>query len=80
MDHRTEQIRCQASRGGGDGGVGEEVEGRGGGLYYTELKTNRQTVVLGALDGGPPMLPVDFKKWQCRMSLSLIFPNVACQI
>ena len=27
-----------------------------------------------------PLSHVDFKKWQCRMSLSLIFPNVTCQI
>ena len=33
-----------------------------------------------ALDEGPPMSHVDFKKWQCRMSLSLIFPNVTCRI
>ena len=26
------------------------------------------------------MSHVDFKKWQCRMSLSHIFPNVTCQI
>ena len=26
------------------------------------------------------MLCVEFKKWQFRMSLSLIFPNVTCQI
>ena len=32
--------------------------------------------LLGALDVGPPMLHVDFKKW--RMSLSFIFPNVSC--
>ena len=24
---------------------------------------------IGALDGGPPMSPVDFKKWQCPLSL-----------
>ena len=24
---------------------------------------------LGALDGGSPMSPVDFKKWQCPLSL-----------
>ena len=34
----------------------------------------------GALDREPPMLHVDFKKWQFRMSLSLIFPNVTCRI
>ena len=28
----------------------------------------------GDLDEGPRMLHVDFKKWQCCMSLSLIFP------
>ena len=33
----------------------------------------------GALDGGSPMSHVDFKKWQCCMSLSLIFSNVTCQ-
>ena len=30
---------------------------------------------IGALDGGTPMSHVNFKKWQCRMSLSLIFLN-----
>ena len=25
--------------------------------------------LLGALEGGPPMSPVDFKKWQCPLSL-----------
>ena len=34
----------------------------------------------GALGGGSPMSHVDFKKWQCRMSLSLIFLNVTCRI
>ena len=36
----------------------------------------------GALDGGGgvPMSPVDFKKWQCRMALSLTFPTVTCRI
>ena len=29
----------------------------------------------GALDGGSPMSHIDFKKWQCHMSLSLIFPQ-----
>ena len=24
---------------------------------------------IGALDGGSPMSPVDFKKWQCPLSL-----------
>ena len=38
---------------------------------------------LGRLMGGGgrgPMSHVDFKKWQCHMSLSLIFPNVTCRI
>ena len=39
---------------------------------------------LGALNGGGgggvPMSPVNFKKWQCRMSLSLIYAHVACRI
>ena len=34
----------------------------------------------GGLDKGSPMSHVDFKKWQCRMSLSLTLLNVACQI
>ena len=34
----------------------------------------------GGLDRGPPMSHADFKKWQCCMSLSLIFPNVTCRI
>ena len=33
----------------------------------------------GALDGGSPMSHVDFMKWQCRMFLSLILPNVECK-
>ena len=28
----------------------------------------------GALDGGSPVSPVDFKKWQCPLSLFLKFP------
>ena len=28
----------------------------------------------GALHGGSPMLDVDFKKWQCPLSLYLQFP------
>ena len=31
---------------------------------------------VGPSAGGPPISHVDFKKWQCLMSLSLIFPNV----
>ena len=27
----------------------------------------------GALDGGPPVSPVDFKKWQCPLSLFFKF-------
>ena len=34
---------------------------------------------MGALDG-VPMLHVDFKKCQCRMSLSLMYAHVKCQI
>ena len=34
----------------------------------------------GALDRGSPMSHVDLKKWQGRMSLSLIFQNVTCRI
>ena len=30
--------------------------------------------------GGVPMSPVDFKKWQCHMSLPLSYARVACQI
>ena len=26
--------------------------------------------------GGVPVVPVDFKKWQCRMSLSLVYAHV----
>ena len=33
---------------------------------------------IGALDQGSPMSHVDFKKWQCRMSVSLIFSNATC--
>ena len=36
---------------------------------------------MGPLMGGGGGVPnVDVKKWQCRMSLSLIFLNVPCQI
>ena len=38
-----------------------EVVGGGG--------TTRRDVSIGALDGGPQMSPVDFKKWQCPLSL-----------
>ena len=34
----------------------------------------------GDLDGLPPMSHVYFIKWQCLMSLSLIFPNVTCRV
>ena len=34
----------------------------------------------GALDGGVLMSHVDFKKGQCRMSLSLKIPLVPCRI
>ena len=30
--------------------------------------------------GPSPMSQVDFKKWQCHMSLSLIFPNATRRI
>ena len=45
-------------------------------FYYTigDVHSN------GALHGGAPMSHVDFKKWQCRMSLLLIFSNVTCRI
>ena len=36
--------------------------------------------LMGVAGGGGGMSHVDFKKWQCRMSLSLIFPNVICRI
>ena len=32
------------------------------------------------IDGGSPMSHVDFKKWQCRLSLLSIVPDVTCQI
>ena len=35
---------------------------------------------LPGLFGGFPMSHVDFKKWHCRMSLSLIFFNVTCRV
>ena len=34
----------------------------------------------GVLHGGVLMYNDNFKKWPCRMSLSLIFPDVTCQI
>ena len=42
-----------------------------------------ENVGLGLLVGllvGDLMSHVDFKKWQCCMSLSLIFPDVPCRI
>ena len=36
-------------------------------------------LMIGALDG-VPMSRVDFNKWQCRMSLLLIFADVPCRI
>ena len=56
-------------RHGGGGGGG------GGGGWGGEKLTYG-----GALDGESPMSPVDFKKLQCRMSLSLSFPDVRFQI
>ena len=44
---------------------------------------NRKRITrTGALDrgGGVATSPVDFKKYQCHMSLSLIYSHVACQI
>ena len=32
---------------------------------------SRKNFIIGALDGTSPMSHVDFKKWQCRTSLSL---------
>ena len=37
-------------------------------------------VALTGGGGGGPMSPVDFKKWQCRMCLSLIYAHVTCRI
>ena len=41
-----------------------------------------QVIFIGILDPlmGSPMSHVDFKKRECRMSLSLIFPNGTCHI
>ena len=45
--------------------------------YNTSAAYNtNEPRLYGVLDGGSPMSHVDFKKWQCRMSLSLIFFNV----
>ena len=49
-------------------------------LYLTFTALSKQRTFQGALDGGSPMSHVDFKKWQCRMSLSLILLNVICRI
>ena len=52
-------------------------------------KIVRNVHIRGALDGGGgrgggegrvPMSHVEFKKWKCRMSLSLINPYVPCLI
>ena len=51
---------------------------RRGRSEYSDKELGEGSMV--ALDWGSPMSPVDFKKWQCRMSLLLIFPNVTCQI
>ena len=58
-------------RGGGGGG------GRCGLERSTVKRPEGGTNKLGALDGGSIMSHVDFKKWQCHMSLSLIFLNVS---
>ena len=44
------------------------------------LKIVTALAIFGALARGVPMSPVDFKKWQCRMSLSLIYAHVSCGI
>ena len=44
------------------------------------LRNAPQNLTSGTLDRGFPMWPVSFKKWQCRKSLSLIFPYVICRI
>ena len=36
-------------------------------------------MLVGPLMGGSSMSHVDFKKCQCRMSLSLIFHNITCR-
>ena len=60
--------------GAGCGWTGRAVGGLGGLLV--------DGVGCGALDGGGgvPMSPADFKKWQRRISLSLIYAHVTCQI
>ena len=55
-------------------------------MYINDMLINTCTYMVGmvnkkgALDGGVPMSHVEFKKLQCRMSLSLINPYVPCQI
>ena len=74
----------------GHGGRGGKIaQGTLGGLpkgFSSSSSSSRQLTsgdlegVWRALDGGFPMSHVDFKKWQCQMSLSRIFFNVACRI
>ena len=53
--------------------------GRGRFLYLSVLNTVSEGEAVGPLMGRP-MLPLDFKKSQGRMSPSHKFANVACQI
>ena len=51
-----------------------------GHLLHSDILCTQISYNIGALDGGVPISHVDFKKWQCRMSLSLIFADVPCRI
>ena len=39
----------------------------------------RQVSTMGALDGEVPVAPVNCKKYQCCMTLSLIYAHIACR-
>ena len=49
-------------------------------IILNRITFKRERGVTGALDGGVPMSHVDFKKWQCCMSLSLGNHHVPCRI
>ena len=55
--------------------------GGGGGKWPIGQTQNRQGAIhnKGALDAGVHMSRVKFKKWLCRMSLSLVDPHVPCR-
>ena len=43
------------------------------GLLFPDISEASDSI--GALDGGSPLSPVDFKKWQCPLSLFFRFSS-----